>query len=236
VESVRKYCSDSGYFSSGLGNTGSYRIGTNVERQFRVKKVISIAAISAALLLTGCSQVSSAASVGSAKISQATVQSSINDIMSERSEVDSSQMQLETGEDLNRSQVRFHVLSLLLSKVAEKLDFAVTKAEIDTRRASIIEQVGGEAGLPIALVGAGIAAKDLDLYLQSIIISDKLSQALETSGIPADQVGAAIQRLIVEIAQENKVTINPRYGVWDAVNADVVPVDSAGSAVTPSDK
>jgi hypothetical protein len=201
-----------------------------------VKKVISIAAISAALLLTGCSQVSSAASVGSAKISQATVQSSINDIMSERSEVDSSQMQLETGEDLNRSQVRFHVLSLLLSKVAEKLDFAVTKAEIDTRRASIIEQVGGEAGLPIALVGAGIAAKDLDLYLQSIIISDKLSQALETSGIPADQVGAAIQRLIVEIAQENKVTINPRYGAWDAVNADVVPVDSAGSAVTPSDK
>jgi hypothetical protein len=201
-----------------------------------VKKVISIAAISAALLLTGCSQVSSAASVGSAKISQATVQSSINDIMSERSEVDSSQMQLETGEDLNRSQVRFHVLSLLLSKVAEKLDFAVTKAEIDTRRASIIEQVGGEAGLPIALVGAGIAAKDLDLYLQSIIISDKLSQALETSGIPADQVGTAIQRLIVEIAQENKVTINPRYGAWDAVNADVVPVDSAGSAVTPSDK
>jgi hypothetical protein len=201
-----------------------------------VKKVISIAAISAALLLTGCSQVSSAASVGSAKISQATVQSSINDIMSERSEVDSSQMQLETGEDLNRSQVRFHVLSLLLSKVAEKLDFAVTKAEIDTRRASIIEQVGGEAGLPTALVGAGIAAKDFDLYLQSIIISDKLSQALETSGIPADQIGTAIQRLIVEIAQENKVTINPRYGAWDAVNADVVPVDSAGSAVTPSDK
>ncbi len=201
-----------------------------------MKKVISIAAISAALLLTGCSQVSSAASVGSAKISQATVQSSINDIMSERSEVDSSQMQLETGEDLNRSQVRFHVLSQLLSKVAEKLDYAVTKAEIDTRRASIIEQVGGEAGLPIALVGAGIAAKDFDLYLQSIIISDKLSQALEASGIPADQVGAAIQRLIVEIAQENKVTINPRYGAWDAVNADVVPVDSAGSAVTPSDK
>jgi hypothetical protein len=201
-----------------------------------VKKVISIAAISAALLLTGCSQVSSAASVGSAKISQATVQSSINDIMAERSEVDSSQMQLETGEDLNRSQMRFHVLSQLLSKVAEKLDYAVTKAEIDTRRASIIEQVGGEAGLPIALVGAGIAAKDFDLYLQSIIISDKLSQALEASGIPADQVGAAIQRLIVEIAQENKVTINPRYGAWDAVNADVVPVDSAGSAVTPSDK
>jgi hypothetical protein len=201
-----------------------------------VKKVISIAAISAALLLTGCSQVSSAASVGSVKISQATVQSSINDIMSERSKVDSSQMQLEVGEDLNRSQMRFHVLSALLDKVAEKLKITVTKAEIDIRRASITEQVGGEEGLPTALVGAGIAPKDFDLYLQSIIISDKLSQALEQSGIPADQIGTAIQRLVVDIAQENKVTINPRYGAWDAVNADVVAADSAGSAVTPSDK
>jgi hypothetical protein len=236
VESVRKYRPNSGYFSSGLGNAGRYRISTNVERQFRVKKVISIAAISAALLLTGCSQVSSAASVGSVKISQATVQSSINDIMSERSKVDSSQMQLEVGEDLNRSQMRFHVLSALLNKVAEKLKITVTKAEIDIRRASITEQVGGEEGLPTALVGAGIAPKDFDLYLQSIIISDKLSQALEQSGIPADQIGTAIQRLVVDIAQENKVTINPRYGAWDAVNADVVAADSAGSAVTPSDK
>jgi hypothetical protein len=201
-----------------------------------VKKVFSIAAISVALLLTGCSQVSSAASVGSVKISQSTVQSSINDIMAERSKVDTSQMQLETGEALNRAQMRFHVLSELLNKVAAKLKITVSKAEIDTRRASITEQVGGEAALPTALVGAGIAAKDFDLYLQSIIISDKLSQGLEASGVPADQVGLAIQKLVVDMAKENKVTINPRYGVWDAINADVVPVDSAGSAVTPSDK
>ena len=201
-----------------------------------MKKVISIAAISAALLLTGCSQVSSAASVGSVKISQSTVQSSIDAIMAERSKVDTSQMQLEVGENLNRAQMRFHVLSELLNEVAAKLKITVSKAEIDTRRASITQQVGGEAGLPTALVGAGIAAKDFDLYLQSIIISDKLSQGLEASGVPADQVGLAIQKLVVDMASENKVTINPRYGVWDAVNADVVPVDSAGSAVAPSDK
>lgn len=201
-----------------------------------MKKVISIAAISAALLLTGCSQISSAASVGSVKISQSTVQSSVDAIIAERSKVDTSQMQLEVGETLNRAQMRFHVLSELLNEVAAKLKITVSKAEIDTRRASITEQVGGEAGLPTALVGAGIAPKDFDLYLQSIIISDKLSQGLEASGIPADQVGLAIQKLVVDMAKENKVTINPRYGVWDAVNADVVPVDSAGSAVTPSDK
>jgi hypothetical protein len=201
-----------------------------------VKKVISIAVISAALLLTGCSQVSSAASVGSVKISQATVQSSIDAVMAERNKVDTSQMQLEVGENLNRAQMRFHILSELLNEVAAKLKITVSKAEIDTRRASITQQVGGEVGLPTALVGAGIAAKDFDLYLQSIIISDKISQGLEASGVPADQVGLAIQKLVVDMATENKVTINPRYGVWDAVNADVVPVDSAGSAVAPSDK
>ncbi len=201
-----------------------------------MKKVISIAAISAALLLTGCSQVSSAASVGSVKITQSTVQSSIDAIMAERSKVDTSQMQLEVGEGLNRSQVRFHVLSELLNEVAAKLKISVSKAEIDTRRASITEQVGGPSGLSTALVSAGIAAVNFDLYLQSIIISDKLGQGLTASGLQADQIGTAIQQLVIDMSKENKVTINPRYGVWDAVNADVIPVDSAGSAVAPSSK
>lgn len=236
MESVRKHCSDSGYFSSGLGNTGRYRIGTNVERQFIVKKVISIAAVSAALLLTGCSQVNSAATVGSIKISQATVQTSIDDIMAERDTVDTTEMQLATGEDLNRSQMRFHILTELLIEIGTKVKITVSKAEIDTRRASITDQVGGPTGLPAALVGAGIAAKDFDQYLQGIIIAEKLGQALQATGVAQDQIGAAIQKLVVDTANEKKVTVNPRYGVWDSATADVVPADSAGSAVTPSNK
>ncbi|CAB4748051.1 unannotated protein [freshwater metagenome] len=201
-----------------------------------MKKSISVAAISVALLLTGCSQVSTAASIGSVKISQATVQSSIDAIVAERGAVDASQMQLQVGEDLNRSQMRFHVLTELLNEVAAELKITVSKAEIDTRRANITEQIGGEEGLPNALVGAGIALKDFDLYLQGVIISDKISQGLAASGVPQEQIGASIQKLVVDMANKNKVTINPRYGVWDAVTADIVPVDSAGSAVAPSDK
>jgi hypothetical protein len=201
-----------------------------------VKKVISIAAISVALLLTGCSQVSSAASVGSVKISQSTVQASIDAVIADRGKVDTPQTQLEVGENLNRSQVRFHVLSELLNEVAAKFKISVSKAEVDTRRASLTEQFGGPSGLLTALVSAGIAAVDFDLYLNSIIISDKLGQGLAASGVQADQIGTAIQQLVIDMANENKVTINPRYGVWDAVNADVIPVDSAGSAVAPSSK
>jgi hypothetical protein len=219
-----------------LGNTGGYRIGTNFERQFIVKKIISIAAISAALLLTGCSQVSSAASVGSFKISQATVQSSIDSIMAEREKVDTSAMPLAYGEELNRSQMRFHILTQLLTEAAAKLKITASKAEIDTRRSNITDQLGGEEALPNALVVAGIAPKDFDLYLQGVILSDKIAQAFAATGVPNEQIGASIQKLVVDMATEKKVTINPRYGAWDAATADVVPVDSAGSAVAPSEE
>ena len=46
-----------------------------------MKKILAIVAIATTLLLTGCSQVGSAATLGSTKISQATVQSSIDAIL-----------------------------------------------------------------------------------------------------------------------------------------------------------
>ena len=186
------------------------------------------------LLLTGCSQVGAAATLGDTKITQATVQGSIDAILAERAKVDTSQMQLETGESLNRGQVRFHLLSALLRAVGEELKITVTKAEIDTRRASIVTQVGGADSLPTALVNAGIAPNDLDAYIEAISFSDKIGQTLVASGLAEDQVGTEMQKLIVAKAKELKVTVNPRYGKWDAETGDVVAVDSASSAVTPS--
>ncbi len=198
-----------------------------------MKKFLAII-VATALLLTGCSQVGAAATVGGTKITQATVQGSIDSILAERAKVDTTQMQLETGESLNRSQLRFHLFSKILRALGEELKIEVTKAEIDTRRASIIEQVGGATSLPSALVGAGIAPADLDTYIEAISFSDKISQALVAAGVTEDQVGTEIQKLVVAKAKELGVTVNPRYGKWDPKVADVVANDSASSAVTPS--
>ena len=191
--------------------------------------------VTAAFLLTGCSQVGAAATVGDTKITQATVQGSIDSILAERAKVDVTQMQLDTGETLNRSQIRFHLFSAILRALGEELKIKVTKAEIDTRRASILEQVGGAASLPTALVNAGIAPQDLDAYIEAISLSDKISEALVASGVTEDQVGTEIQKLIVAKSKELGVTVNPRYGKWDADTADIVESDPASSAVTPSD-
>ncbi len=201
-----------------------------------MKKILAVLAVASALLLTGCSQVGTAASLGSTKITQATVQGSIDSIISARAGVDTSQMQLETGEALNRGQLRFHLLTALLREVGKELKISVSKAEIDTRRASILDQVGGKEGLPNALVGAGIAAEDFDQYIEAISYSDKISAALTSAGVLDAEIGNEVQKLVVAKAKELGVTVNPRYGKWDATIADVVAADSASSAVTPSTK
>ena len=190
--------------------------------------------VATALLLAGCSQVGAAATIGDTKITQATVQTSIDSIMAARVGVDTSQMQLETGASLNVSQLRFHLLRTLFIELGKELEITVTKAEIDTRRASIVDQVGGDESLPSALVSAGIAPEDLDEYIEVISYSDKISQKLVAAGVTEDQIGTEIQKLVIAKAKEIGVTVNPRYGKWDPTNADVIPADSAESAVTPS--
>jgi hypothetical protein len=199
-----------------------------------VKKILALVAVATTLLLTGCSQVGSAATIGSTKITQATVQGSIDAILAARQGVDTSQMQLETGEILNRSQLRFHLLTVLLLEVGKEIKLSISKAEIDTRRQGIIDQVGGEEALPNALIGAGIARNDFDQYIEAILISDKITQALTAAGVTEADMGAQISKLVVAKAKELGVTVNPRYGKWDATVADVVASDAAGTAVTPT--
>ncbi len=190
-----------------------------------------MSAIASALLLSGCSQVGAAATIGDTKITQEVVQTSIDSILAERGKIDISQMELQTGAELNLSQLRFQGLTVLIREVGKDFKIEASKAEIDTRRAGILEQVGGEAGLPKALVGAGIAPANLDLYLEAVIVSGKISDAIVATGVAQEALGAEISRIVAAKAAQLKVEVNPRYGKWDPINADVVPVDSAGDAV-----
>jgi len=199
-----------------------------------VKRVIALVTVASALLLAGCSQVGAAATVGSTKITQATVQKSIDGILAERAKVSTTGMTLVTGAELNRSQLRFHLISNLLGAVAADEKITITKAEIDARRATIITQLGGEANLPKALVGASIASVDFPEYLQLILQSEKVAQFAAAHGVAQADTGTAIQKLVVAKAASLKVTVNPQYGKWDAKTGDVVATDVASPAASPA--
>jgi hypothetical protein len=192
---------------------------------FFVKNVKSIAGVllagASVFLLTSCSAGDSAATVGKESISVSTVETSVKAILDERAGVDTKGMQLSTGAKLSQDVVRFHLVALLLKDVGEKYKAIPTDAQIATRRAAIVKQVGGEKALPQALVGAGIAAQDFDGYVKTMLISERLGQVAQAAGVDNTN-GAAIQALVVGMADKKGVVVNPRYGKWDAVNANVI--------------
>ena len=199
-----------------------------------MKKILAVLAIASALLLTGCSQTNEAANIGGYKISQTELQSSIDAVMAERTKVDSSQMQLETGEELNRGQLRFKILMHTFDEIAKELKIEATSSQIESTKASIIQSIGGEAELPKNLVNAAIALQDFDTYVRAIVISEQISAALAQSGVAEEEVSKKVGDLLNAKAKSLGVKINPRYGVWDNEAGDVVAANVTGDAVKPS--
>ena len=201
-----------------------------------MKKILAVLTIASALLLTGCSQTNEAATIGDFKISQTELQSSIDAVMAERAKVDSSQMQLESGEELNRGQLRFKILMHTFDEIAKELKIDVTSSQIGAKKATILESVGGEAELPKNLVNAAIALQDFDTYVRAIVISEQISQALSQSGVADEEVSAKVSELLTAKAKTLGVKINPRYGAWDNEAGDVIAANVTGDAVKPSAK
>lgn len=197
-----------------------------------MKKIFALIAALSLVTLTACGQANSAVTLGDINIAQTDFQSSIELLLTERAGVDTSQMQLETGADLNRSQLRFMIITTIFDEIAKELKLSVTNTEKETTRQELIAQSGGEEAFATNLVAAQIATSNFERYVRAIIISDKLNAALLQSGIAEEQVGDRISELVTAKAKELKVNVNPRYGTWDNESGDIVAIDSAGDAVT----
>jgi hypothetical protein len=201
-----------------------------------VKKFVALLGAISLLALTGCGRMDSAATIGDVTVTQAQAQAVVDQILEERTKVDTTGMQLSTGEELNRGELRFTIITVLFEKIAKELKIEVTPTEIDQRKSDLISQVGGESELLRNLVGANIASSNFEKYVKAILTSEKISQALKDSGVAEDEVSGRIGQLVTAKAKQLKVTVNPRYGVWDLEQGDIVAKDSAGSAVVPSGK
>ena len=201
-----------------------------------MKKILTALVVATGLLLTGCSNVDAALTLGDTKVTTAEIQANVDLILEERAKVNTAEMQLETGEVLLRNQLQFQILLAGFDEIAKELDVEITSSEIASRRAEIVEQVGGAEELPRALASASITSVDLDAYIRAILISNKLGQALVQSGVAEAEVEGRVQQLLVAKLNELKITINPRYGTWDANTGQIVAADAAGGVVAPSNE
>jgi hypothetical protein len=201
-----------------------------------VKKILALIGVISIFALTGCGQVDSAATIGKVSISQAAAQATVDEVLAERAKVDTSQMQIQSGAALNRSQLRFTIITTLFDDIAKELKLTVSTTEVAKAKSDLVTQSGGAAALSKNLVAAEIAPSNFDRYVRAIIVSNKLQGALKASGVADADVSGRITQLVTAKAKQLKISINPRYGVWDPATGEIVAKDSAGSAVVPASK
>ena len=199
----------------------------------RIVGTLILAAI--ALLISGCSNPSDAASLKSGKITIEELQKSVSTILKERIAFNAAPENALVGEELTRYQLGFRIFSALLTQAAKERNIVALPGDIASRRAEVLRNVGGEQQLSVALVNAGIASIDLEKYLELTILQDKLTSALAPNTSDEAQVFAALQKVLAETAASEKLTVNPRYGVWNTTTNKVEAIDPTGGAL-PTDK
>ena len=201
-----------------------------------MKKILALVGVISVLALSGCGKVDNAATIGDISISQASAQATVDEVLAERAKLDTSGMQLQTGSALNRSQLRFTIVTTLFDEIAKELKLDISSTEIEKAKSDLIAQSGGQEALAKNLVAAQIAPSNFDRYVRAIITSNKIQEALAASGVDKADLSSRITQLVNAKAAEMKIKVNPRYGTWDQDTGDIVATDSAGSAVVPSNK
>ena len=199
-----------------------------------MKKILALLGVISLLALTGCGKVDSAVTMGDITITQAAAQATVDEVLAERAKVDTSKMQLQTGNDLNRDQLRFTIVTTLIEEIGKELKLNVTSTEIEKEKADLISTNGGQEALQTNLVAAQIAPSNFDRYVRLVLTSKKIQEALVASGADEKTLSARFTQLITAKANELKITVNPRYGTWDPSTGNIIATDSAGSAVLPS--
>ncbi len=197
-----------------------------------MKKVLALVLATATLFLSGCSQVNSAASIGDREIALKELQTQVDLILSEREGVDTSQMQLESGEALTRSQLSYLISNIIIEELAKDQKIEITASELESYKSQIFANIGGEANLPKVLVNASIPSSALEEVLRRDLVLRKISDKEIAAGADQATVNEKIQSLVTDKATTLKVTVNPRYGTWDLKTLSVVAAEPAGDAVT----
>ena len=184
------------------------------------------------LLLTSCSSMSEGVSIGDKDFSINQIQQSVDQILESRKTVDTSQINNLSAPELLRGQAQFFIASEIFNQIAVDLGIKVTPSDIASRRSEIINSLGGESKLPAALVGANLAASDLDTNLRTLIISERMQSEYINSGGSETEYFSYLQKMVVNTAKKLGVKVNPKYGKWNSETASIDASNSTDGAVT----
>lgn len=173
----------------------------------------------AAGVITGCSSpinAGSAATVGSAQISEASVTNDVNEILVARGKAPNTPDAALTQNTISRL-----VLTELLNQIASENGIEITQGMIDQTREAAFAQSGGEEEIRASLQEQGIPFASLDSVIRLNAIVSELAAKQPADG--ATDPSQAAFELVQKRAEELGVQVNPRFGTWDAATLKLGP-------------
>ena len=171
----------------------------------------------------------SVATVGKVKVTESQLKSSVNQILAERKTVSTTGMTLASGANLVTEQLNNHVISILLTDTVAANNVTVTDAQVSEREATYLKQAGSVAKLKSEQVSGDIASSDFRGLVLRFLYVEALTKLVEKQGSTVANSGSAVIALVHAQALKEGVTVNPKYGTWNAVQ---VTVDAPAAAAT----
>ena len=195
--------------------------------RFRLAAIVGIGVIAATIGLSGCGTptAGAAAVVGDQRISEATLNSEVQSVLSLQG-----LPATDSSNELITSTLDQMITTILVDELASREKIEVTQGEIDDLRLQYIAQAGGVEAFESQISQQGIAIDDVDSIIRLNIQVSQLGEVLSPNPEP-DAQSAAVFLAISELSSEIGTEVSPRYGTWDPENLTVGP--SANSLSEP---
>jgi hypothetical protein len=181
--------------------------------------------------------------VGDHRITVSALQAQVNELRTAAAKNPQGGQLLNSGGDLSTQMLGRLVQDQVLAKAMSDAKVTVSTGEVQRDRQSALAQFSGnEAQLDSTLlVSYGVAQPDIDHFFYRNVASGKLIQSLGYQP-GSDGGNTALTQDIAKTAASLGVSINPRYGTWNAKQATIgaqsdpwlVNKTPVGAAPTPT--
>jgi SurA N-terminal domain len=188
--------------------------------------VVGLLAVLGILALAGCStpvKAGAAAIVGDERIPTSAVQETASSVRTQAEEEDLGELD---GATLNRITVERQIRSLLTAELAEREGVTVSDGEVEAYLAEI-DAAGQSEQLVVDALNNGVPRDELQNEVRNFLLRQKVGEELVPgSGPEAEQERiAAVNQALISLANEVYISVNPRFGTWDAETVSVVPLE-----------
>jgi hypothetical protein len=159
----------------------------------------------------------SAAVVGDTRFTTDEVQSSTRELVALAAEL--GQTGVSTA-DLNRRQVSRLVTEALLLEAAERRGVEATEGDVDSLISQSLQGGTREDLARQVAIDELVPVSAFDRFAEVVVLNQKLLAEIAPGEAP-EVASAKLLEELVALSDELDVTVNPRFGTWDATSLDV---------------